>query len=52
MNRIDPIRNAAKTERTALAPVEDYLAELHARVSAITGGSPADYIPTSTYTSK
>lgn len=31
--------------RTALAPVEDYLAELHARVSEISGGKPADYIP-------
>jgi glutaminase len=28
-----------------LAPVEDYLAELHSRVSALTGGKPADYIP-------
>jgi glutaminase len=28
-----------------LAPVQDYLAELHARVSQITGGKPADYIP-------
>lgn len=28
-----------------LAPVQDYLAELHARVSEITGGTPADYIP-------
>jgi glutaminase len=45
LNRIDPIRNGAKSARTALAPVEDYLAELHARVSAMTGGSPADYIP-------
>jgi glutaminase len=29
----------------ALAPVEDYLAELHERVSGLTGGNPADYIP-------
>ena len=29
----------------ALAPVEDYLAELHERVSGLTGGKPADYIP-------
>ncbi|HSD93755.1 MAG TPA: glutaminase, partial [Methyloceanibacter sp.] len=28
-----------------LAPVQDYLAELHARVSEIIGGTPADYIP-------
>ena len=28
-----------------LAPVANYLSELHARVSALTGGSPADYIP-------
>ena len=32
-------------ERAALAPVEDYLTELHDRVSALTGGKPADYIP-------
>ena len=29
----------------ALAPVEDYLAELHERVSGLTGGKVADYIP-------
>jgi len=29
----------------ALAPVEDYLGELHERVSGLTGGKPADYIP-------
>ena len=28
-----------------LAPVQGYLAELHARVLQITGGKPADYIP-------
>ena len=32
-------------EPSALAPVEDYLTELHDRVSALTGGKPADYIP-------
>ena len=32
-------------EPAALAPVEDYLTELHDRVSALTGGKPADYIP-------
>jgi glutaminase len=29
----------------AIAPVEDYLAELHACVSEMSGGRPADYIP-------
>jgi glutaminase len=29
----------------ALAPVEDYLAELHARIAKIADGKPADYIP-------
>ena len=29
----------------ALAPVEDYLAELHARAATLSGGKPADYIP-------
>jgi glutaminase len=29
----------------ALAPVQGYLAELHERVSGLTGGKPADYIP-------
>ena len=33
------------TEPAARAPVEDYLTELHDRVSALTGGKPADYIP-------
>ena len=32
-------------EPAALAPVEDYLTELHDRVSALTGGKPAHYIP-------
>jgi glutaminase len=31
--------------KAALAPVQDYLSELHARVSSVTGGKPADYIP-------
>lgn len=30
---------------TPLAPVQDYLTDLHARVSDIAGGKPADYIP-------
>jgi glutaminase len=29
----------------ALAPVEDYLAELHARIANVSDGKPADYIP-------
>lgn len=42
MNRIDPVGHPVQA---ALAPVQDYLSELHARVSAVTGGKPADYIP-------
>ena len=36
-----------QTSRTAaaLAPVQDYLAELHERVLGVSGGKPADYIP-------
>ena len=30
---------------SALASVQDYLVELHERVSGLTGGKPADYIP-------
>ncbi|HZP10709.1 glutaminase A [Methyloceanibacter sp.] len=42
MNKIEPI---GRPLQAALAPVQDYLAELHARVSAVSGGNPADYIP-------
>ena len=46
MNEIGGARSLRRAEaRTALAPVDDYLAELHARVSELTGGKPADYIP-------
>ena len=38
-----PVRDEAATG--ALAPVADYLAELHARAAALTDGKPADYIP-------
>ena len=37
--------NTASAGQTALAPIEDYLADLHARVSRVQGGAPADYIP-------
>jgi hypothetical protein len=30
---------------STLAPVQDFIAELHARVSAMSGGKVADYIP-------
>jgi len=43
LNRFDPIRGTTKADLTA--PVEAFLADLHARVSKVTGGSPADYIP-------
>ena len=46
MNKIDAVRPVPEAEaQAALAPVQDYLAELHARVSEVTGGKPADYIP-------
>ena len=32
-------------EPASLAPVEDYLRELHRRLSGMSGGKPADYIP-------
>ncbi|MEO0679856.1 MAG: glutaminase A [Pseudomonadota bacterium] len=37
----DPTRDAP----AGASPIEDYLARLHARVSALRGGAPADYIP-------
>jgi glutaminase len=46
LNKMDAVRLTRDTEAaTALAPVEDYLAELHRRISGVTGGKPADYIP-------
>jgi glutaminase len=46
LNKMDAVR-PLRDPRTApaLAPVEDYLAELHARVADLTAGKPADYIP-------
>ena len=43
MDAVRPLRGAKAPG--ALAPVEDYLAELHQRISSVTGGTPADYIP-------
>ena len=43
MDAVRPLRGAKAPG--ALAPVEDYLAELHQRISSVTGGKPADYIP-------
>jgi glutaminase len=45
LNKVDPIRRKPGAGLNALAPVQDYLAELHSCVSQVTGGSPADYIP-------
>jgi glutaminase len=45
VNKVETIRRQAEAELGALEPIEDYLAELHARVLQVTGGSPADYIP-------
>jgi glutaminase len=45
LNEVDLIKPRSGAKRTSLVPVEDYLTELHARVSQVTGGKPADYIP-------
>jgi glutaminase len=46
MNKAFGVQPVVGAEAAAtLAPVEDYLAELHERVSALTSGKPADYIP-------
>ncbi|MEM7398664.1 MAG: glutaminase A [Pseudomonadota bacterium] len=45
MNKLDIIRAAPSVESGALAPIQDYLNEIHARVAQIEGGAPADYIP-------
>jgi glutaminase len=45
LNKVDLVRGTSGAGLSALAPIQDYLAELHARVSQVRGGSPADYIP-------
>ncbi len=45
MDTINPARPAPAVRGPALAPIEDYLAELHRRVLNVEGGVPADYIP-------
>jgi glutaminase len=45
LNKFDLVRAAPNAESGALAPIQDYLNEIHARVSNIEGGAPADYIP-------
>ncbi len=45
LNKFDLIRAAPTADSGALAPIQDYLNEIHARVSSIEGGAPADYIP-------
>jgi glutaminase len=45
LNKVDSILHKADAEPAALAPVQDYLAELLARVSEVSSGKPADYIP-------
>lgn len=42
---MDAISSAVSDVRAAVAPIEDYLADLHARVSRAEGGAPANYIP-------
>jgi glutaminase len=43
MNAVRPLRDTKPAG--ALAPVANYLAELHQRISSVTAGKPADYIP-------
>ena len=45
MNEVCGALREAEARAAALAPVEDYLAELYERVSGLVGGKPADYIP-------
>jgi glutaminase len=45
LNDINRAKSEPKAKAAILAPVDDYLAELYARVSQLTGGKPADYIP-------
>jgi len=46
LNKVDAVRPVRDAKAApALAPVEDYLAELHVRVADLTAGKPADYIP-------
>jgi len=46
LNKIDAVRPLRDAKPTgALAPVANYLAELHERISSLTAGKPADYIP-------
>jgi glutaminase len=45
LNEIEAIRDSHSADHTALAPIEDYLSELHARIAKTEGGAPADYIP-------
>ncbi|MEM7191985.1 MAG: glutaminase A, partial [Pseudomonadota bacterium] len=45
MNKFDLIGAGACTDRGCLAPIQDYLNEIHARFSMLEGGAPADYIP-------
>ena len=46
MNKIDAVRPVRDAKaQAALAPVQKYLAELRERISELTGGKPADYIP-------
>jgi glutaminase len=46
LNKIDAIGPLRRAEaRAALAPVQDYLEELHERVAELTSGKPANYIP-------
>ena len=46
MNKIDAVRPVRDAKaQAALAPVQEYLAQLRERIAELTGGKPADYIP-------
>ncbi|MEG6509845.1 glutaminase A [Methyloligella sp. 2.7D] len=42
---VNRVLSADGNEAGAIAPIEDYLAEVHGRISQIQGGAVADYIP-------
>jgi glutaminase len=45
LNDIRGASGEARARDAVLAPVDDYLAEIYARVAKLSGGKPADYIP-------
>jgi len=45
LNELDLIRPRPEPEQTSVAPVQEYLFDLHRRAAKVTGGAQADYIP-------